>query len=173
MCACNFLEEMRCEWDVLWHHKASVCWTLSVRVAGVCHWLHLSPLGEQNNIQREGEEENMLKRSEGASILFSSFLGGRGVYPWVVLSCTVMVHHPGSTGRFWCLMWSEVDHIWGKAESDTLVLQLSQERNESVASLCVRVSAQWKMAGKKHVWHTGAPVHIQLKVFFWGGLVTF
>lgn len=29
-------------------------------------------------------------------------------------------------------MWNEVDLIWGKKESDTQVLQLSQERNEIV-----------------------------------------
>lgn len=34
-------------------------------------------------------------------------------------------------------MWNEVDLIWGKKESDTLVLQLSQERNES--AVCVYV----------------------------------
>lgn len=65
-------------------------------------------------------------------------------------------------------MWNEVDLIWGKKNSDTLVLQLSQERNESVcvcAQVCVR--RQWKMAGNKHFWHTGAPIHIPLKVF-WG-----
>lgn len=41
-------------------------------------------------------------------------------------------------------MWNEVDLIWGKKESDTQVLQLSQERNEIVVCgmcdcVCVRM----------------------------------
>ncbi len=36
-------------------------------------------------------------------------------------------------------MWNEVDLIWGKKESDTLVFQLSQERNENVVCVCVCV----------------------------------
>lgn len=63
-------------------------------------------------------------------------------------------------------MWNEVDLIWGKKESDMLVLQLSQERNESVVcGMCECVRRQWKMAGNKHFWHTGAPIHIPLEGF--------
>lgn len=38
-------------------------------------------------------------------------------------------------------MWNEVDLIWGKKESDTLVLQLSQERNKSV--VCGMCAIAW------------------------------
>lgn len=70
-------------------------------------------------------------------------------------------------------MWNEVDLIWGKKESDTQVLQLSQERNEIVvcgmcgSAPCVCLRKQWKMAGNKHFWHTTAPIHIPLKGFLW------
>lgn len=91
----------------------------------------------------------------------------------LVLSRRATVRYPGFIGRFWCLMWNEVDLIWGKKESDTQVLQLSQERNEIVvcgmcdSAPCVCLRKQWKMAGNKHFWHTTAPIHIPLKGFLW------
>lgn len=176
VCAHNFLKVIRCEWGVLWHRKASVCWNVECRgrrsvsvIAsepdGGIEWYPERSIGKKARIFHPG----CILNTNQTQILFL-FLGVGVVYPWVVLSSTVMVHLPGSIGGFWCLMWSELDHIWGKEESDSLVLQLSHERNESVhvASLCVHVWAQWKMAGNKHSWHTRAPIHIQFKGFLGG-----
>lgn len=148
----------------------------------VCHWLHLSPSGgEQNDnpATLRGREEKISWRGR-EQLTISIIAASRtppstaAVFwedsPWPVLTCTI--RYPCFFGRFWCLMWNEVDLIWGKKESDTLVLQLSQERNESAVCgwsacvrMCVCVRRQWKMAGNKHFWHTGAPIHIQLKGF--------
>lgn len=47
-------------------------------------------------------------------------LGGCSLL-WLVLSCPATLRYPGFIGRFWCLMWSEVDLIWEKKDCDTLV----------------------------------------------------
>lgn len=56
----NFLKVMRCDWDGLWHRKTSA-WggVLSVECQAykrVCHWLHLSPSGEQSDMKQLREK---------------------------------------------------------------------------------------------------------------------
>lgn len=186
---------MRCEWDVLWHYKKKdkckcVCEVvLRVECQGykkVCYWLHLSPLGGNRIISSNSEwrvGKNKLKRPRTAHSCHYPCILYSNIYCFSfweatlgpALSCGTTVCYPGSSGRFWCLMWNEVDLIWGK-DSDTLDLQLSQERNESVVcvacGVCVCVSGG---SGKWLVINTsdtpGLPSTFHSRVFC--GLVTF
>lgn len=73
-----------------------------------------------------------------------------------VLSCSGSVRAPAE--GFWCLMWNEVDLIWENQESDTPVLQLSQEREKwRHVSVCVR--RQSKRAANKLLTHCCSHQH--------------
>ena len=165
---------------------------LSVRVTRKCVTDCISAhRGKQNDIQRlwaksggeiswRGLEQLTIviipascTPTATASVFWEATLGP-------ALSCSAAVCYPGSTGRFWCLMWNEVDLIWGK-DSDTLVLQLSQERNESGVCVCVCLCVcVWHVcvsggSGKWLVINTsdtpGLPSTFHSRVFC--GLVTF
>lgn len=72
----NFLQVMRCEWDVLWHRKVSVsvrvgwCWELSVRVTRECVTdcisAHRGNRMISSNSERRGGK-NKLKRPRNSS----------------------------------------------------------------------------------------------------------
>lgn len=110
MCARNFLKAMRCKWDVLWHHKASVCWTCSVRVAGVCHRLHLSPSGEQNDIQKEVQGKKKLKRFKRAHIFHRCSILYHNKVPFLFLPTGGDFLHGDSTpsGLHWKVLMCDV-----------------------------------------------------------------
>lgn len=69
--------------------------------------------------------------------------------------------------------WCETKWIsFGERRSLILKSYSSAKREMKVCCVCVCVLCecvwvrrQWKMAGNKHFWHTGAPIHIPLKVF--------
>lgn len=123
MCVHNFLKVMRCEWDVLWHRKSKRCvGTLSVGVAGVYPWLHLSPLGNRmissEKWKREGFSVAAASRTPTKCSFYVFIFGGRDLDP-----------------LFWCLMWGAVDHIWGKEESDTRVTAQPREKWKRACSI--------------------------------------
>lgn len=179
MCVCNFLEVMRCEWDVLWHHKASVCWTLSVRVAGVCHWLHLSLLGKQNPERRGGKKKTCWRSltelvfSITAASCFFIFLG------WGYLSIGCAFLHGGSTPSrlHWKVLTLDVKRSGSHLGKGGVWYSrvTAQPREKWKCSVFV-LACTFQRSGKWLVINIpdtpGLPYTFNSR-FFWGGLVTF